>query len=255
MATGFGRRVLGVAVVAAVAGCSHTTTATVAPTSASAATPGVSSTTATPQGSLSAPTSAPAATSSVQSGDLTAANLPQPSAIGTGWKANNSPDGTEGTAKPSWLTSRNPVETNTGLVPLGCSGLTAIPRYPVAQHVLQGRYEAGSLNAVVIVLEYGSAATATSFMTTYTASISHCPAPAKVTATTPYTRAITTSAASDTRIRDSWVEYGANAGTTVWWEVLLRTGSRVGLCDVEARPGQPPDMGTAEAALRNVLAG
>ncbi len=250
---GFGWRVLGLAVVAAVAGCSQTTTATAGPASAAVASPAPSDTTATPEASLTAPSSG-SATAPAQSGTLTSANVPQPSAMGTGWSANNSPDGSEGTAKASWLTARDPVETNTGLVPLGCSGLTAIPKYPLAEHVLQGRYQAGSLNAVVLVLEYGSAATATTFMATYASSISHCPPPAKVTATTPYTRAITTTAVSDTRIRNSWVEYGANAGTTVWWEVLIRNGSRVGLCDIEARPGQTPDMGKAETALASVLA-
>jgi hypothetical protein len=142
------------------------------------------------------------------------------------------------------------VETNTGLVPLGCSGLKSIPAFPVAKAVQQGQYVSGSLNAVVLLLEYDSAATATRFMTVFAAAIANCPAPKTVTPTTPYTRAITTTQSSDVSIRDSWVEYGAGAGKTTWHEVLVRTGSKVGLGDVESAPGVTPDLDQLASALQ-----
>jgi hypothetical protein len=137
-------------------------------------------------------------------------------------------------------------------VPIGCAGLTSIPAFPLAKVVQQGQYVSGSLNAVVLLLEYDSGATASRFMTMFAAAIAHCPAPKTVTATTPYTRAITTTEASDVSIRDFWVEYGAGAGKTTWHEVLVRNGNRVGLGDVESAPGVIPDLEQLASALKRV---
>jgi hypothetical protein len=215
-------------------------------------TPSTPSTTPSSSSIAPATTSASAPSSgatSVDPGSLTSANLPQPTAIGSDWSV------TTANGKTSWLTPRDPVETNTGLVPIGCSGLKAIPAFPVARHVLQGQYTDGALNAVVLVMEYNSTATAQRLMSVYIAAISNCPAPTKVTATTPYTRAITVTKATDALIRNSWVEFGVGAGATTWHEVLVRNGNRVGLADVESRPGATPDMAKVEATLRGVIGG
>jgi hypothetical protein len=188
------------------------------------------------------PSGTPASSSSVVS-----PSLPEPSAIGSDWSSN--PNGGDANQSPSWQTTRDPAETNTGLVPIGCSGLKAIPAFPLARSVRQGQYVSGSLNAVVLLLEYDSAATASHFMAVFAAAIAHCPAPKTVTATTPYIRAITTTQASDVSIRDYWVEYGAGAGKTTWHEVVVRNGSKVGLGDVESAPGVTPDLEQLASAL------
>ncbi len=177
-------------------------------------------------------------------------SLPEPSAIGSGWSSN--PNAGDENKSPSWQTTRDPAETNTGLVPIGCAGLTKIPAFPLAKVVQQGTYVSGSMNAVVLLLEYDSAATASRFMTTFAAAIANCPAPTSVTATTPYTRAITTTEATDVSIKDFWVEYGAGAGKTTWHEVVVRSGNKVGLGDVESAPGVTPDLAQLAAALQRV---
>jgi hypothetical protein len=183
------------------------------------------------------------------SSSLVSPSVPEPSAIGSGWSSN--PNGGDENRSPSWQTTRDPAETNTGLVPIGCSGLTSIPTFPLAKVVQQGQYVSGPLNAVVLLLEYESAATASHFMTVFAAAIANCPAPKTVTATTPYTRAITTTEATDVSIRDYWVEYGAGAGTTTWHEVVVRNGNRIGLGDVESAPGATPDLEQLVSALKS----
>jgi hypothetical protein len=173
--------------------------------------------------------------------------VPQPSALGSGWSSN--PNGGNDNGSTSWQTTRDPAETNAGLVPIGCSGLTSVPVFPLAKVVQQGQYISGSLNAVVLLLEYDSVATATHFMSVFAAAIATCPAPKSVTATTPYIRAITTTEATDVSIRDYWVEYGAGAGKTTWHEVVVRNGNRVGLGDVESAPGVTPDLTQLALAL------
>jgi len=207
--------------------------------------------TPTPEPTGPSATAAPASPSGTpaSSSSLASPSLPEPSAIGTGWSGN--PNGGDENRSPSWQTTRDPVETNTGLVPIGCSGLKGIPAFPLAKVVQQGQYVSGSLNAVVLLLEYDSAATAGHFMAVFAAAIATCPAPKTITSTTPYTRAITTTEVSDVSIRDYWVEYGAGAGKTTWHEVVVRNGNRVGLGDVESAPGATPDLEQLVSALKS----
>jgi len=207
--------------------------------------------TPTPEPTGPSATAAPASPSGTpaSSSSLASPSLPEPSAIGTGWSGN--PNGGDENRSPSWQTTRDPVETNTGLVPIGCSGLKGIPAFPVAKVVQQGQYVSASLYAVVLLLEYDSAATASHFMAVFAAAIATCPAPKTITSTTPYTRAITTTEVSDVSIRDYWVEYGAGAGKTTWHEVVVRNGNRVGLGDVESAPGATPDLEQLVSALKS----
>lgn len=214
-----------------------------------------------PVGTPSVATTGPAGTSSPTAEPVPTGALPAPTAVGSAWTHNNEPEqehdshpATSGaSADTAWLSRRDPVGVNQALVPIGCSGLAGVPTYPLPTQALEGRYVQGSLHAVVLIIDYVSAADATAFMTSYGRDISSCPAPATLDARTPYTRVITVAASTDTLVRDSWTEVGADAGATGWHEVIVRNGSRVGLGDVEAAPGVSPDLSGLETSLRTLV--
>lgn len=216
-------------------------------------------------GSGSVPTSSasgsapPSSTSAppVTSGPLSQSNVPQPTVLGGGWQTNGKPDDTSHAAPqtPSWLRARDPADVNAALPPLGCSGLTQAPAYPIPKHALQGRYlqDGSNVNAVVLVLDYADEAAARSFLQAYGRDIRVCPAPATQTPQSPYVRAVTVLEATDSIVRDRWVEYGAGAGPNGWHEVIVREGARVGLADVEAPAGTTPDLTPLTSTLRAVV--
>ena len=175
-------------------------------------------------------------------GPLTGSNVPPPTAIGEGWTTNTQPPpGSHGQTGTSWLSARDPADVTAALVPLGCSGLRALPRYPLPDHALQGRYvsDQDGLNAVVLVLDYTDEVVARSFLGAFSRDISSCPAPATSGPRSPYVRAITVTEATDTRVVDHWSEFGAGAGTSVWHEVSSAKETASGWRMWRRRPARP----------------
>jgi hypothetical protein len=200
----------------------------------------------------------PSASATADAGPLTGSNVPPPSAIGQGWTTNTQPPpGSHGQTGTAWLSARDPADVTAALVPLGCSGLKGTPRYPLPDHALQGRYvsDQDGLNAVVLVLDYPDEVVARSFLGAFSRDISSCPAPPTSGPRSPYVRAITVTEATDTRVVDHWSEFGAGAGTSVWHEVVVRQGNRIGLADVEAPPGATPNLTALADVLDRVIKG
>jgi hypothetical protein len=203
-------------------------------------------------GSAGATTPPPTAPSTaVTAGPLSQANvLPAPS-LGSAWTTNASPaPDVHGQPDTSWLSVRDPADVTAALAPLGCVGLSRPPSYPTPQHALQGRYAtADGRNAVVLVLDYRDEATATTVMSSFARDIANCPPRAGAGPQSPYTRIISVTESTPTRIQDHWTESGVGAGPNAWYEVVVRQGARLGLVDVESPPGVTPDLTTLAGVL------
>ena len=240
------------AAIAALSGCTSGADGSVGATGDSTGLP------SSPSASVTTAPPSPSSVATADAGPLSETNVPPPVAIGQGWTTNTQPPaGSHGQSDSSWLSVRDPGDVAAALVPLGCSGLRGTPRYPLPDHALQGRYVSppDGLNAVVLVLDYPNEAAARSFLGAFSRDISSCPAPATSGPRSPYVRAITVTEATDTRVVDHWSEFGVGAGTSVWHEVVVRQGKRIGLADVEASPGATPDLTALAAVLDRLIKG
>ncbi len=188
----------------------------------------------------------------VTAGNLDGKDLPDPEQLGEGWTTGQTADG-HGELDGDWLVARDPGDLNAALPPIGCLGITAPPAYPQPVAALQGTYIASSagLDAVVISIQYASEAEAVAFMQSYARDISACPPPASPT--DAYVRAITVEAADDARIVDRWVESGVGAAPHPWRELIVRSGPKVALANVQVPAGSPFDAAGLETVLRDII--
>jgi hypothetical protein len=101
--------------------------------------------------------------------DLTA--MPEPSALGPGWRYRIDPgseeDGYSTSGEPA--TARDPVEVVVGLAPYGCPDLDVPPELPEPAYALEVTYghRPGDEPAVGLVLDFASSDEASAFLSTY----------------------------------------------------------------------------------------
>jgi hypothetical protein len=200
---------------------------------------------------------APPAPPATTSGSLTAGDVPPAAALGPGWAPYEDPGGVEEgfQGNGSWLRERQPEELLDGLTPIGCA--SEPPELPVPSEALEGTYVgADGSRGVSIVLGYDDEARAASFMAAQGAIVRGCGEPAGgVRADDPLTLVIEPVSVGAERIVDVRREGGVGASPLTWTEVLLRSGSRVGLLSVGVESGgAAPDAAVLEQALRSALA-
>lgn len=214
--------------------------------------------------SPSAPSSASAdeqeSTPAETAGNLDAGDLPSPPDLGAGWRQYVDPGDPEDgyTGNGSWVRARGGSEVVQALLPLGCSGVTALPRLPVPRNALEATYRGpGDAPAVALVLSYGATADARDLIGTLGAVGASCPAPdVRVTRSDPLVAVVTQRRADGSVVLDVRREYGAGASGWVWSEAVVRRGARVGLLAVASRPGADrPDLETLASAVRRSLGG
>ena len=200
-----------------------------------------------PEGALSVPAET--------AGDLDSSDVPGPPDLGPGWKRYVDPgeaeDGYVGNG--SWVRARGSKEVVQAVVPLGCAGLTALPRLPVPLHALEATYRGpGGAPAVALVFDYTRISQARSFVEMLGEVGRACPEPARpVRRNDPMVAVVDQVAADSTTILDRRREYGVGASEWVWSEVVVRRGVRVGLLTVASAPNDgAPDLAGLARSVR-----
>lgn len=188
-------------------------------------------------------------------GDLDASDVPAPPDLGPGWTQYVDPgeaeDGYVGNG--SWVRARGVEEVVQAVVPLGCTGLTSLPRLPVPKHALEATYRGpGGAPAVALVLGYRREAQARAFVTLLGDVGRSCVAPAQpVRRTDPMVAVVTQVRADDRMVLDRRREYGVGASEWVWSEAVVRRGGRVGLLTVASpHGGDTPDLAGLARSVR-----
>lgn len=188
-------------------------------------------------------------------GDLDASDVPAPPDLGPGWTQYVDPgeaeDGYVGNG--SWVRARGVEEVVQAVVPLGCTGLTTLPRLPVPKHALEATYRGpGGAPAVALVLEYRREAQARAFVTLLGDAGRSCPAPAQpVRRTDPMVAVVTQVRADDRMVLDRRREHGVGASEWLWSEAVVRRGGRVGLLTVASpHGGDTPDLAGLARSVR-----
>lgn len=191
-------------------------------------------------------------------GDLDSSAVPAPPDLGRGWTqyvdSGAAEDGYVGNG--SWVRARGSAEVVQAVVPLGCTGLTRLPRLPVPAHALEATYRGpGGAPAVALVLDYSRAAQAREFVEQLAAIGRACPEPArKVGRRDPLVAVVTQTRADATTVLDRRREYGVGASEWVWSEAVVRDGARVGMLVVGTLPGgAAPSLSRLQAAVRASL--
>ena len=193
-------------------------------------------------------------------GDLDSADVPAPPDLGRGWTQYVDPGSAEDgyVGNGSWVRARANEQVVQAVVPLGCTGLTRMPRLPVPAHALEATYRGpGGAPAVALVLDYAQVAQARDFVEQLGAIGRACPAPAeRVRRSDPLVAVVTQSRADATTVLDRRREYGVGASDWVWSEAVVRDGARVGLLVVGSLPGrQPPDLARLGRAVEASVTG
>lgn len=159
-------RAIAVLALTVVAGCSAEPTAGPS-TAASSSTPSPTPTNAAePPDQPEEATAPPPSTA----GPVTAANLPQAAALGTGWKTYADPggaeDGFQGNA--TWTRRRDPHQAAFEALPVGCAQPLPDSALPVPRHALQGAYRnPRDAPATVLVLRFAEAGQASAYFRGY----------------------------------------------------------------------------------------
>jgi len=188
-------------------------------------------------------------------GDLDSRSVPQAPDLGAGWTRYVDPgDVAEGYAgNGSWVRARDVSEVVQSVVPLGCTGLTSVPRLPVPEHALEATYR-GPRDApgVALVLEYRNRAQAAAFVAGMARIARSCPEPAGgVRAGDPLTVVVEPVRVTDRVVLDRRREHGAGAGEWLWSEAVVHEGDRVGLLILASPPsGTRPDLPQLAERLR-----
>jgi len=188
-------------------------------------------------------------------GDLDSRSVPQAPDLGAGWTRYVDPgDVAEGyTGNGSWVRARGAAEVVQSVVPLGCTGLTSVPRLPVPRHALEATYR-GPRDApgVALVLEYRDRGEAAAFVAGMARIARSCPEPeGGVRPDDPFTVVIEPLRVSDRVVLDRRREHGAGAGEWLWSEAVVREGDRVGLLILASPPSGPrPDLTLLSQRLR-----
>lgn len=222
---------------------------------ASVAAPSAAVTTPSPDGDGDGP-SVPAETA----GDLDSSDVPAPPDLGSGWAQYVDPGAAEDgyVGNGSWVRARGSEEVVQAVVPLGCTGLTRMPRLPVPAHALEATYRGpGGAPAVALVLDYARVAQARELVEQLGAIGRACPAPPdRVRRSDPLVAVVTQTRADATTVLDRRREYGVGASEWVWSEAVVRDGARVGMLVVGSLPGrQAPDLGRLHDAVRASVRG
>lgn len=241
--------VLTAGVVLAVGGCSSSSDPQPSQPASSSTT--VASPSPTPAGTSASPSASPApepssaspsgfdrtATPGTSSGPLSGKALPDPQVLGSGWVARVDPgsaeDGYTGNGTP--VVARDPKDLAQAILPIGCADASVYDvAPPVAEHALEVdyAYRASGAHGVALALDFGDEATASRFVTVYTAALKRCTpgeGGSMVVTVAPAPAGAFASVQTD------------SAFGTSWRELVVRTGAVVRLVAVEgkATPARP----------------
>lgn len=176
-------------------------------------------------------------------GPLGRDDVPVAHDLGPGWRAFVDPgdvaDGYVGNGE--FVRERGPEELAASLVPLGCPGVGALPPLPLARHALEATYrDKDGDAAVAVVLDYPSPREATLLLTGLADLVSRCTPLTAVEPAGPGRTVAEVRRASDRVLVDVRHEVGTQAVPGTFYELGVRTGSRVGLLIVQRGPGDPP---------------
>jgi hypothetical protein len=134
-------------------------------------------------------------------GPLTAANLPAPDKLGTGWKTYTDPGGAEAgfIGNNTWTRRRDPHQASYEALPSGCAGQPVNGSLPVPAYALTGSYRtADALPATALLLRFSNSKQAETYYKGYQARMDAC------------------ATGGDLSVKQLWVDDTAAAGVRAY---------------------------------------